>query len=166
MPIPAFLHNDFILDVAFRKLYKQTFTLKPQNWQEYNRLVDLKWKAVRFSEKNLGKIPDDCGGVYTFVVVPNVAKHPKCTYLVYIGETHEFRERYQRYLTDKTDPKARPLVKVMLSLWDGYLWYCYARIDRTDLIHTVQDNLIRALDPIINRMFPKDVQATVTGASL
>lgn len=126
----------------------------------------MKWKVVRFEERNLRKIPDDFGGVYTFVVSPQVAKHPKCNYLVYVGETHKFRERYQRYLRDRYDPKARPLIKLMLSLWEGYLWYCYAKIERTDLIHTVQNNLIRALDPIINRVYPEDVQGVVTGASL
>jgi hypothetical protein len=166
MPKRELLHNDFIADVQLRKLHTVTFTLMPQNWENYIQQVDLRWKVVRFTEANLRKIPDDCGGVYTFVIVPNVAKHPKCTYLVYVGETHEFRQRYQKYLRDRTDPKARALVKCMLSLWDGYLWYCYAKIEETGLIHTVQDNLIRALDPVVNRMFPVDVQATITGASL
>lgn len=164
--IPLLLHNDFIMDVAFEKLYSVTFKLKPQHWQAYDSLVELRWNTVRFGESNISKIPDDRGGVYTFVVLPRIAKHPKCAYVVYVGETHEFRQRYRSYVRDRTDPKARPLVKVMLSLWDGYLGYCYAPITRTDLIHQVQDNLIKTFDPVINRLYPKDVQATVTGASL
>lgn len=158
-------HNDFVIEVAMHKLHKVTFTLIPENWQNYNPLVNLEWNVVEFNDANHTAMPS-IGGVYTFVVVPGVANHPRCAHPIYVGETADFHERYRDYLNDRTSRYARPKVKLMFGLWSGYLLYCYAKIDDTTLIHTVQDNLIRALDPVINKMFPKDVQATVTAASL
>lgn len=159
-------HNDFIVDVAIRNMHQVTFTLMPDNWKNYVPLVNLKWKFVEFNDANHSKMPSNKGGVYTFVIVPSVAKHPKCAYPVYVGETNNFHTRYKSYLDDRKNPKARPLVRVMLGLWYGYLLYCYAEMDDLSLTHEVQNNLIRAFDPVINSVFPKDVQATVTAGSL
>ena len=158
-------HNDFIVDTAVRKLYKVSFTLMPKNWENYDSLVDLKWKMVEFNEKNVETIPDDHGGVYSFVVFANVANHPECAYPIYVGETNCFKRRYNEYLRDRFNPKARPLIRIMLGLWGEHLRYCFAQIENVDLISTVEENLIRAFDPIINSEFPKDVQATVTAAA-
>lgn len=165
MPITTTYHNDFIVDAAKKKLHQVTFTLVPADWKAYPSTITLKWKLVAFDEKNHSKIPKK-SGVYTFVIVPGVARHPRNSLPIYVGEAKDLNNRYKNYLDDRTNAKARPLVKAMFALWYDYLVYCYAEIDDSSLVHGVQDDLIRALSPVINSMYPKDVQATVTAAAL
>lgn len=141
----------------------------PDNWKNYSSQVSLNWQIVKFDELQANSIPNDSGGVYTFVVTPKVADHPYCSYLMYVGRvqgSNNFRKRYREYLKEKNDPKGRPLVQMMLRLWEEHLWFCYARIDEVDKISDVEVSLIKALDPVINVDYPAEVQATRRAASL
>lgn len=161
--------HDFISDVQRRKVHQITFTLMPDNWKSYSPQVKLNWEIAKFDEQQAASIPNNSGGVYTFVVIPKVADHPYCSYLMYVGRVQQgnnFRKRYREYLKEKNDPKGRPLVQLMLQLWEEHLWFCYARIDETANISDVENSLIKALDPVINVEYPAEVQATRRAASL
>lgn len=134
--------------------------LSPFQWAACRLPVDLTWEAVRFTSSNMRKIPIT-RGVYTFLIQPGIANHPCCSYLVYVGETENqnFRRRYQQYLREKRagDESARPHVTDMLEKWDGFLWFCFARIDQADLIEDVENALLTAYLPPSNKTFPAKV---------
>ena len=45
----------------------------------------------------------------------------------------------------------------MLEKWDGFLWFCFARIAQADLIEDVEDALLTAYLPPTNKEFPAKV---------
>lgn len=134
--------------------------LSPFQWAACRLPISLTWEAVKFKRNNMHMIPET-HGVYTFLVQPGIANHPCCSYLVYVGETEKqnFRRRYQQYLSEKRagDESTRPHVTDMLKKWDGFLWFCYARIEREDLIGDVEDALLTAYLPPTNKKFPAKV---------
>lgn len=130
--------------------------LFPRRWEEFESPVDLFWECVRFSEETEGEIPDDFGGVYTFVVQPGIANHPCISYLMYVGQTTKqtFRTRYGQYIKKKTsDELVSVHITNMLQMYEGYLWFCYAKIDDLDIITSVEKALQDAYIPPVNRQF-------------
>lgn len=138
--------------------------LSPRQWEGCRLPVVLKWNALKFRPENKPRVPDDFGGVYSFVVQPRIANHPKCSYLLYVGQTEKrnFRRRYEEYLRDRNPERSRrPHVTDMLLKWDGYLWFCYARIDQRELITQIEDALIEAYLPPTNKSFPARIRKAV-----
>lgn len=133
--------------------------LYPTQWAQFKlpSSISLNWTCVRFGRDSYSIIPDSYGGVYTFIVKPEIANHPFCSYLLYVGKANKFRQRYNKYLNNydknaiETD---HPHVTAMLQKWDKYLWFCYARIDQQNLIKRVEDKLIQAYLPPTNKMIP------------
>ena len=138
--------------------------LSPDHWRNYKTSLTLKWERVQFSRENASQIPDDSVGVYTFLVQPGIAQHPECSYLLYVGKTERsFRSRYDSYLSDwkKGDRSTRPHVTEMLEKWQGFLWFSYAPITQANQIITVEDALLAAFLPPVNRDFPANVSTSV-----
>lgn len=142
------------------EFHVKRMVLSPFQWTACRLSVDLNWEAVKFTRRNMQRIPKTCG-VYTFLVQPGIANHPCCSYLLYVGETEDqdFRRRYQQYLREKraSDKSRRPHVMDMLQKWDGFLWFCYARIDQHDIIENVENTLLTAYLPPTNKDFPARV---------
>lgn len=140
--------------------------LSPFQWAACRLPVALNWDVVRFTQNNLRMIPRTCG-VYTFLVQPGIANHPCCSYLLYVGETENqnFRQRYQQYLREKQagDESRRPHVTDMLQKWDGFLWFCFAKIDQAEMIEKVEKVLLTAYLPPTNKTFPAKVSWALRG---
>jgi hypothetical protein len=135
--------------------------LSPFQWAACTLPVELTWEAVKFTRRNMRRIPET-QGVYTFLVQPGIANHPCCSYLIYVGKTESqsFRLRYQQYLREKRagDESARPHMTEMLEKWDGFLWFCFASIEQADLIQNVEDALLTAYLPPSNKTFPATIR--------
>lgn len=136
------------------------FILDPNQWASLVLPFTLNWNAVPFHESNATHIPDNAIGVYSFIVKPSIAKHDDCAYLMYIGQTKRqtFRLRYQQYLRDQRTRKGRYPVVNMLNTWPNQLWFCYAPIKEFTNIDEVENRLLSAFLPPINRQFPADVR--------
>jgi hypothetical protein len=146
---------------ALERFHMQRMILSPVQWAACQLPIKLKWKSVKFSSANSKYVPNGSGGVYTFVVKPDIADHPACSYLLYVGKADKsFRERYYAYLQDKRlgDKSRRPHVEDMLSKWDGHLWFYYAEIDRQELIPSIEEILLAAYLPPTNKSFPGEVK--------
>lgn len=137
------------------------FVLSPDQWRGCQLPVPLNWTVVPFTTTNAGTVPDNCAGVYSFVVKPGIANHPECAYLLYVGmvETQDFRARYRQYLREKAkgSHSRRPHVTDMLLKWDGFLSFCYAPIVATHVIESVENALLAAYLPPANRDFPASI---------
>ncbi len=140
--------------------------LYPSQWNKFKSPLSKKltWTYVPFGKESYQDVPADYGGVYSFVVRPNIAEHPLCSYLLYVGKANSFRKRYYRYLNNfskeaiETD---HPHVTVMLQKWSSHLWFCYARIDETSLIDKTESSLIQAYLPPTNKDIPGKIGKAV-----
>jgi hypothetical protein len=149
---------DLLAELKFYTV--ERMILSPTQWKAYVDVVDLDWKEVKFEEKNKSIVPPDKQGVYTFVVKPNIAKHPGCSYLLYVGMTSKqgLQTRFSQYLQEKKGERGRPLVKKMLQMWEEHLWFYYATVDEIDKIHEIEKKLLDAYIPPINKDFPGEVK--------
>lgn len=131
--------------------------LFPSAWAACVLSVNLTWQGVRFDAAYVQNIPADQRGIYSFVVQPNIANHPACSYLLYVGQTkRNFRVRYREYLRDEAEGlRSRRLhISGMLNKWKGYLWFYFAHIDDETLIEPTEDVLLAAYLPPTNIEMP------------
>jgi hypothetical protein len=152
---------DFIdIGLELRKYCIDQIILSPEKWKTYINPTPLDWHVVRFNKEAKNQIPNDKGGVYSFVLKPNIARHTDCSYLLYIGKAKQqsLRKRFLQYFSEKTKPKGRPRVQRMLVLWEEYLWFCYSTVDDTDQISTIERDLIGAYVPPINDDYPAEIR--------
>ena len=137
--------------------------LSPPHWRRFNWPQTVTWRAVRFGASNLEEVPANQRGVYSFVVKPDIAGHPECSYLLYVGMVKDqfFRDRFCQYLREREagDRSRRLHVTQMLLKWDGFLWFCYAPIDDEAAIIPAEDALLAAFLPPCNKDFPAVVRS-------
>lgn len=142
----------------------ERFILSPKQWKQYNQHVNLRWDCVLFDKANGKYVPNNQSGVYTFVIKPSIADHPACSYLMYVGkaEKQSLRRRFLQYFSEISREKGgRPKIKVMLKLWSGYIWFCYAPINDKDKISLVEKELINAYLPPMNEEFPGEIKQAI-----
>jgi len=144
------------------RYHVKNMILSPRQWAACQLPLRLRWRLVKFTEGNLEKVPKSSRGVYSFVLQPSIAEHPRCAYLLYVGQTEQqnFRKRYYQYLQERRLGVARsrrPHVADMLEKWDGYLWFCYASIEQKRLIESVEKILLTAYLPPTNKDFPGEI---------
>jgi hypothetical protein len=136
--------------------------LSPDNWKNYPNRIQLNWNRVLFREDQAKNVPDDIRGVYSFVVIPDIANHKDCSYLLYIGETtRNFRQRFREYLDIQREGRRRVHIFEMLTNWRENLWFCYAPINPVGLIKDIEDDLLAAYLPPYNRDFPATIRAPI-----
>ncbi len=133
--------------------------LNPNCWGQYPNRVNLSWNMVKFTPDDVLRVPNTTCGVYSFVVIPGIANHISCSYLLYVGKTtRNFRQRYQEYLRDQSQPRKRPHVFEMLNKWKEHLWFCYATIRQVDIIGDIENDLLAAYLPPYNKEFPAEIR--------
>ncbi len=144
----------------FRSFQISNIILNPNLWRKYPNRINLDWKRIQFDESQREYIPDSQCGVYSFVVMPGIANHSTCAYLLYVGKTERsFRQRYSEYLYgQKTGKNIEAHKYEMLVKWKDYLWFCYAPITQINIIKQMEDDLIEAYLPPYNKEFPASVR--------
>ncbi len=150
---------------ALKDFKLERMVLAPTCWRTCRLPVRLRWRPVRFHEGNVERVPDDQGGVYSFVVKPGIADHSGVGYLLYVGkaERQPFRTRFKQYLAEKRegDDARRWHVTDMLRKWEGYLWFYYASISKRKKITTIENSLLASFLPPCNHEFPSTVKTVV-----
>ena len=140
------------------------FVLSPRHWSAYDGPRGLEWRGVKFSSANASHVPDDAGGIYTFVAKSEVAQHPHCAHLLYVGktastDTRDFRVRFREYLQRQAsgDYSRRPWLTWMLDGWRDHLWFYFAPVADAREVERVEDSLLAAWLPPFNKDFPGHV---------
>jgi len=146
-----------VVDTTLARLKKyriERMILSPVSWKGFKTSLTLNWTTVKYEKSQTHTLPNS-QGVYTFIVKPGIANHPECSYLLYVGKTEKqtFRKRFSQYFIEEKKPKGRQHIKQMAKLWKNNLWYCYAPISNLSLIETVEDGLIEAFVPPLNRKY-------------
>lgn len=146
----------------FRSFQVGNMILNPNLWARYPDRLPLNWNSVKFHSSQLENVPNDEHGVYSFVVIPEIANHIACAYLLYVGKTdRSFHERYWEYLYgQRTGKNIGPHKYEMLIKWRDHLWFCYAPILTTAVtqIKQIEDDLLVAYLPPYNKQFPASVR--------
>lgn len=138
-----------------RKYNVSRMVLSPSRWATFTAGISLQWEAVRFEKQEIKKIPADRRGVYSFVVLPGIARHPLCSYLLYIGKADKqsLQERVANYFYEVNNPKGRAPVQDMILNWESYLWVCYATVDEVQEIDGLENSLLEAFVPPVNQQY-------------
>lgn len=139
------------------------FILYPNYWNSYPNALHLNWTGLKFTEENKENVPNDQKGVYSFVVDSGIANHPSCRYLFYIGKTdkQDFRTRYNQYLREESSRKPRRHIVRMIKKWPEHLWFYYAPVLEDSIIQQLEDDLLSAFIPPMNRAFPAHVRDVI-----
>ncbi len=151
------------------KSFRKEFFLWPAMWSAFD--VDLtprKWQIYKFHKTIKSRIPDTIG-VYSFVIKPDVADHPACSYLMYIGQTTDqtLRVRFGQYIEElEGKRKSRAKVKYMFDKWADNLFFVCMPLDNTLKPKSIEDKLIMAFLPPVNDedTFPSEIKRIIKAA--
>ena len=115
-------------------------------------------KFILFNETRLTKYR----GVQGFTVLLfslEIADHPHCSYLMYVGMTERpLRERFREYFSEKRDAtKSRPKLLKLLNVYEDYLHFCCSVIEETERIEEVEKALLNTFIPPCNDEYPAEI---------
>jgi len=138
-----------------QKFNVSRIVLSPNRWATFQSHIDLDWTLIKFERDRMEDIPDDQYGLYSFIVEPGIANHPRCSYLLYIGkaERQSLRRRITQYFYEPNNLKGRPHVQDMIIDWPDHLFVCYTVVDKVAEIDNLEDSLLKAFVPPINQEF-------------
>lgn len=136
------------------------FILFPDHWSAFTDANTFNWTKVKFDDTEATSVPNDERGVYTFVAKPSVAAHPACHYLLYVGkvDTSNFRKRFRSYLREPKKHKPREHVLYMIDRWKPFLWFYYCSFPAATAVTPIEDKLLTALLPPVNREWPAEIR--------
>ena len=139
--------------------YQMTFILSPEVWEKFNLEginVDYsKWARVKMmdADKELSdetnRIPNDCGGIYVYVIVSPIIPNGG-NYLMYIGkatktESENLRARVRTYKKQFGEKYNRPKLHNMFTKWGEYVYVYYLPMKSSAAdIKEIEDRLIAA----------------------
>ena len=140
------------------------FRISPILWERYNDEIRLitngEWHEVKFLDDALSvshelrTIPDDCGGIYSFIAKPDLIPGSH-RYLFYIGRSKFTRHQNLRKRCNEYRNEDRFKLDEMINIWGKFLYIRYLpmRVDN-DLIDRVEAELINAILPPCNERIP------------
>ena len=135
------------------------FVLWPRQWANYENRHALDWRIRRLAEAERPDIPNE-PGVYTLLIQPDIAAHPACSYLMYVGKAERLRRRFRDYLVREKREKGRPKIFRGLNLYSSYLWFCFT-LAPVEILGDVEDTLLNAYVPPWNDQLPAEIRGTV-----
>ena len=113
------------------------------------------WNSVPFQRDFADCVPHDEHGLYTFTIAPRVAEHPLLYLISYVGKADAMtlRARFLTYFSQKRSVK-RPQIGYFLRKYDGFIMFSFCPVKETEIIPGIEDELISALMPYLNKRWP------------
>jgi hypothetical protein len=137
-----------------------------RRWSEFSPPAQIvwNWTSVPFDTNSTSQVPNDKHGLYTFILSPRVASHPKNFFVLYVGKADKttLQERFKHYFQEKKKVK-RPHICHALNKFDGHIEFCFTTVTRAQDIEPGEDALLVALMPPYNERFPASVAQIITG---
>ena len=127
---------------------KYEFELYPELWASqkiYDYYCDRQWTIIRFVSNSDTTIPTT-SGIYMFVVAPCCGKLKDHTYIFYVGQTKNLKERYGQYLYEQQGLGSSPRKKVVkfLNHLKDHVYFHFTEIPENELDEAeslLRDNL-------------------------
>lgn len=142
------------------------FTLMPEAWQNFRSKENdfpCSWKMIKLDElnKNNPELTTE-SGIYTLLVQPAIASHPACSYLMYVGQTHNLQQRFLNYLRREKRIRKRPKVLRLLNIYFEQIWFCFTKISANQL-DDYEKALMNAYIPPINdkNQLPAEIRSII-----
>ncbi len=153
---PKIFDFDFDLEAKLHSHIKSFFLYPDYGIDVKNKLPTLKWKKIRFDEKNKAKIPKS-KGIYAFVLIPSYSNFVETKYLFYVGKTNRtLYQRFEEYLNEKKGVgKPRKKVFKMLNQYNGHLYFYYTEISTKSVVDITEELVINVFVPHINTSIPQ-----------
>ncbi len=142
------------------RAHSYLFRLWPKQWATYEKAHE--WKLTKLTKADRDQIPRG-SGVYTLITVPDVANHPACSYVMYVGQTVSLWRRFGEYLNKERRSDGRPKVFRYLNMYSDHVWFSYTVVDDM-MLDKVEDGLRSAYIPPLNDEFKGELNAVVGGA--
>jgi hypothetical protein len=137
-----------------------------QRWTDFAPPAGIvwNWTSVPFAPASANVVPNNQHGLYTFVLCPGVAAHPKNQFVLYVGKAEQttLRERFQHYFQEMKKVK-RPHICYALNKYEGNLEFCFTPVAAQNDIEPGEDALLVALMPPFNEKFPASVSQIIGG---
>ena len=137
--------------------HQHTFTLWPQRWETCSETYD--WQITKLSCKDRGIVPNS-SGIYTLLAVPNIAGHPACSYLMYVGQSKSLRRRFREYLSQERTESGRPKIFRFLNMYSDQVWFCFTLVHQSHL-DAVENGLRDAYVPPLNDNYSGELSKVV-----
>ncbi len=142
------------------KTFEWEFILCPDLWNKFHTKginVDFSnWTHAKMLDDSgelsdeTKTIPNTCGGIYVYAVVPTVIPECGC-YIMYVGkatksEGYSLRERVRSYKRNIDDPIKRPKIHRMFKYLGTHLYVYYMPMDGAseEEIEEMENRLIAA----------------------
>ena len=155
---------DAVDDAKSHVLQRAIFWKK--RWAEFQPPVGIvwNWTSVPFDATAANRVPNDQHGLYTFILSPMVASHPKNYFVLYVGKADKttLRQRFHHYFQEKKKVK-RAHICYALNKYEGNLEFCYTTVANQNDIEPGEDALLVALMPPFNEDFPASVSQIIKG---
>ena len=151
--------NDILKEQDDLVSHAHRFFLWPRAWLGFANNIPLAWQLNRLATVEAPNVPAS-PGVYSLLVRPEIADHPACSYLMYVGKTRSLRRRFREYLLREKQETGRPKIFRLLMKYPDHVWFCFANTP-LDAIDELEDALIRAYMPPMNDQFPVEVRRVI-----
>ena len=153
------------IDEAKKHLLQRVIFWRKQ-WEGFDPPANIKWNwnCVPFSKDATKRVPDKQHGLYTFVLCPKVAAHPKNHLVLYVGKAEKtsLRQRFRHYFQEMKKVK-RPHICYALNKYFDYLEFCFITVENQNDIGPGEDALLEAILPPFNEAFPASVDHIIRG---
>jgi hypothetical protein len=138
----------------------------PDRWKLFTPPpgITWNWQSVPFDKSSSSAVPNDQHGLYSFILSPGVASHPRNHLVLYIGKADKMtlRERFHSYFRDMRRV-SRPAITYVLTKYFGYLEFCFTPVAQSVDIDPGEGSLLSALIPPYNTDFPGEVSEVIRG---
>lgn len=150
------------------KLHRVPLVLNPDGeWDKFpshlKKLVEQPWMGFKYfvDETNrispeISKVPNDCGGIYSFLIKPNVIPDIHL-YLAYIGRAKKTKyQNLRKRISEYAREKERLKIVNMKRFWSPYLYVQYLPLplESNECIDELEKELIKAILPPFNDEYP------------
>ena len=137
-----------------------------KQWEKFDPPASIKWNwnCVPFTKASTKRVPNEQHGLYTFILSPKVAAHPKNHLVLYVGKADKtsLRQRFQHYFQEMKKVK-RSHICYALNKYFDYLEFCFTTVEDQNDIGPGEDALLEALLPPLNEAFPASVAHVIKG---
>jgi hypothetical protein len=139
------------------------FCVSPEIWnlpRKVNTNPFANWIEVKFEAANINHFVknnlDGQQGIYMFVVKPHEQHSIHHSYIMYVGETSNLKQRFEQYFTYETATEpSDQLKRRMVIVWEKFLYFFYIKTNfPTKAAREEQEyDLIDSIIPPINDKF-------------
>jgi hypothetical protein len=115
-------------------------------WTSYSGTAITNWTSVQLKDLSRASVPTG-SGIYVLVLKPAISAKD-ASYLMYIGQASNLRQRFSQYLTTERRGRRAKIVR-LLNMYPDHLWFHHTPVAAVDL-DSVEDTLIGAFLPPCN----------------